>query len=292
MKKTIGYYLLLALTWPMQFFPLTFHFLFSDILYLLIYKVFGYRKNVVAENLKQSFPTMSDLERKEVEKKFYHNFADLFIETLYLNQTPYRKTAKRLVVENPELVKRLLDSGKNVILISGHLGNWEFTQLFRPEYNAQRFFVYKHLESKTFDQFYKRLRSRGAMPLEMRETYRTLHAHVSSGKQYITFMVSDQRPLKSELKHWITFLNQDTPVLTGTERVARKTNAAVVFAEITKIERGFHKARLELIAEDAENVREFEITHSFMKKLEDSIIAHSDEYFWTHKRWKYKREKN
>jgi len=292
MKKTIGYYLLLALTWPMQFFPLAFHFLFSDLFYFLIYRVFGYRKNVVADNLKHSFPMMSEMERKEVEKKFYHNFADLFIETLYLNQTPYRKTAKRLFVENPELVKRLIDSGKNVILIAGHLGNWEYSQLFRPEFNAQRFFVYKHLESKTFDQFYKRLRTRGAIPLEMRETYRTLHSVAKSGKQYIALMISDQRPLKSELKHWITFLNQDTPVLTGTERVARKTNAAVVFAEITKIKRGFQKARLELVTEDADNTEEFEITHLFMKKLEDSIIAHPDEYFWTHKRWKYKREMN
>jgi len=289
MKKTIGYYILLVLTWPMQFFPLAFHYLFADLFYFLIYKVFGYRKKVVADNLQHSFPQMSELERKRVERKFYHSFADLFIETLYYNHTPYRKVEKRLVVENLELVHRLLGEGKNVVMLAGHLGNWEYFQLFRTPLDGQKFYVYKQLGNKTFDQFYRRIRSRGAAPLEMRETYRTLLSVANSDSRYVVFTISDQRPLKSELKHWITFMNQDTPVITGTERIARKTKAAVVFTEFTRIKRGYQKLRFELITEDASNEPEFEITHSFMRKLEESIKAHPDQYFWTHKRWKYKK---
>jgi Kdo2-lipid IVA lauroyltransferase/acyltransferase len=292
MKKTFGYYILLVLTWPMQFFPLAFHFLFADLFYFLIYRVFGYRKKVVTENLRHSFPQMQEMERKQVEKKFYRSFADLFIETLYYNHTPYKKVKKRLVVENLELVHRLLGEGRNVVMLAGHLGNWEYFQLFRTPLDGQKFYVYKQLGNKTFDQFYRRARSRGATPLEMRETYRTLLSVANSESRYVVFTISDQRPLKSELKHWMTFMNQDTPVITGTERIARKTKAAVVFTEFTRIKRGYQKLRFELITEDASKTSEFEITHSFMHKLEESIIAHPDQYFWTHKRWKYKREKN
>jgi Kdo2-lipid IVA lauroyltransferase/acyltransferase len=290
MKKTPGYYLLLAITWPMQFFPLEFHFLFADILYFIIYKVSGYRKKVVEENLLHSFPQKSEKERKEVERNFYRGFADMFIETLYFTHANYKHTEKRLLVENVELVKELLNEGKNVILIAGHLGNWEYFQLIREKVSAERFFIYKHLESKTFDQYYKRLRSKAAVPLEMRDTYRTLYASAQSGNQYVAFFISDQRPLKNELTHWITFLNQDTPVLTGTERIAKKTNAAVLYTEITKVKRGYQKLRFELMTRDPRNCREFWITDEFMARLEKSVNEHPDQYFWTHKRWKYKRE--
>jgi Kdo2-lipid IVA lauroyltransferase/acyltransferase len=290
MKKTVGYYILLALTWPMQFFPLPFHFLFADLLYFLIYHVFGYRKKVVAENLLHSFPQKSDLERKSIEKKFYRNFSDMFIETLYYTHALFKQAGKRLKVENLELVEKLLADRKNVILLAGHLGNWEYFQLFQSKLNAQKFFVYKHLGNKTFDQYYRWLRSRAAAPLEMRETYRTLHSVTQSGKQYIAFMISDQRPLRGELSHWTTFLNQDTPVFSGTERIARKTKAAVVYTEITRVKRGYQKLRFELITQDIDSMKEFEMTDLFMNKLEDSIKLHPDQYFWTHKRWKYKRD--
>jgi KDO2-lipid IV(A) lauroyltransferase len=292
MKKTVGFYILSGLTWPMQFFPLAFHFLFADILYFLMYSVLGYRKKVVTENLKKSFPEKSDLERKKIEKKFYSGFADMFVETLYYKHTPYKKVKKRLVVENLELVHRLLGEGKNVMMLAGHMGNWEYFQLFRTPLDGQKFYVYKHLGNKTFDQFYKQIRSRGAAPLEMRDTYRTLISVANSDNRYVVFTISDQRPLKSELKHWITFMNQDTPVITGAERIARKTKAAVVFTEFTRIKRGYQNLRFELITEDASKTSELEITHLFMHKLENSIIAHPDQYFWTHKRWKYVREIN
>lgn len=290
MKKTVGYYILLVLTWPMQFFPLEFHFLLADLFYFLIYRVFGYRKTVVAENLRNSFPLKSDLERKSIEKKFYRNFADMFVETLYFTHAPSRKTGKRLKVENIELINTLLANGKNVIFLAGHLGNWEYFQLFGDKLYVSKFFVYKKLGNKTFDQFYRYLRSHGGTPLEMRETYRTLHSVTNSGTQFVTFMISDQRPLKSDLNHWITFMNQETPVLTGTEKIARKMDAAVVFTEITKIRRGYQKIRFELITQDSTENKELEITRIFMGKLEESINAYPDQYFWTHKRWKYKRE--
>jgi len=292
MRKTIGYYFLMAVTWPMQFLPLSFHYLVSDLVYVLVYHVTGYRKKVVEENLAKSFPEKTAKERKAIEKKFYWNFADLFIETLYYNHAPYKKVKKRLVVENLELVQRLLSEGRNVVMLAGHLGNWEYFQLFRTPLDGQKFYVYKQMGNKAFDQFYKRIRSRGAAPLEMRETYRTLLSVANSNNRYVVFTISDQRPLKTELKHWITFMNQDTPVITGTERIARKTNAAVVFTEFTRIKRGYQKLRFELITEDASCLPEFEMTHSFMQKLEKSIQAHPDQYFWTHKRWKYKREKD
>ena len=114
MKKTFGYYLLLVATWPMQFFPLGFHHFFSDVLYLIIYKMAGYRKRVVAENLRNAFPEKTESERKKIEKSFYQKFADLFIDTLYFTHTPFKRIKKRLVIENLELLRSLISANRNL----------------------------------------------------------------------------------------------------------------------------------------------------------------------------------
>jgi len=289
MNKTFGYYVLMGITWPMQFFPLRLHYVWSDLFYVILYHLVGYRKEVVALNLKNSFPDKTESERKEIARKFYHNFADMFIETLYFAHASEKKTNRLLHVENIELIHELLDKGKNIILISGHLGNWEYSHLFRDKLKAKRYYVYKHLESKTFDQYYKKLRSRGAEPLEMAETYRKLYSCVKSGQQYLALFISDQRPLAKELYYWVTFMNQDTPVYTGTEKIARNTNAAVVYTEITRMARGHCRLKLELLKEDIGVPKGYEITDMFMARLEESIRQYPDQYFWTHKRWKYSR---
>jgi KDO2-lipid IV(A) lauroyltransferase len=289
MKKTFGYVVLMVLTWPMQFFPLGFHYVFSNILFFLFYRVVGYRRKVVAENIRKSLPEKSAIERAAIVKKFYHHFADMFIEALYFTHTSYRKTSKLLEVENLELVHQLLAKGKNVILVSGHVGNWEYFQLFREKLDGLKYYVYKRMGNKTFDDFYKRIRSRGAEPLEMGETYRRLYSTVKSGEKYIAFFISDQRPLANELFYWLTFMNQDTPVMTGTEKIARNTNAAVVYTEIIRVKRGYARLRFELLKEDIGIPKGYEITDRFMARLEESIRQYPDQYFWTHKRWKYKK---
>ena len=56
-------------------------YLFSDIMYYLIYYIFSYRKKVVRENLKLAFPKMSIEERKKIEKKYYKYLTDIFLES-------------------------------------------------------------------------------------------------------------------------------------------------------------------------------------------------------------------
>ncbi|MCF8363229.1 MAG: lysophospholipid acyltransferase family protein [Prolixibacteraceae bacterium] len=292
MKKSIGYYILLGATWPMQLFPLEFHYLFSDLLYVFVYRVVRYRKKVVSTNLNNSFPEKSEKEKKEIEKSFYHSFCDMFIETLYFTHLNVQKEEKRLQIEGLDKVEENIAKGKNIIAVTGHFGNWEFLQLFIQKLSVRTYFVYKRLANKSFDQFYRELRSRAAIPLEMKQTFRQLITDKRNKKSFAALMISDQRPLRHEIKHWITFMNQDTPVMLGTEKIARKTDAAVFYLEVKQIKRGYHKATFELLFEEPAQTSDYEITDGFMKRLEKSIYESPHQYLWTHKRWKYKKEKS
>lgn len=289
MKKSPGYYILLAITWPMQLLPLGFHYFIADILYVLVYHVVGYRKGVVARNLRKSFPEKSPDELKAIEKQFYRGFADIFIETLYCTHINVEKQQHRLEVVNFKPIQDLLDKGENVLVVAGHFGNWEFMQLFKERVDVNKYFVYKKINNKTFDQFYRRLRGKAATPLEMKKVFRRLISDIQNKENYIAYFISDQRPVKPEIKHWVNFMNQDTPVMLGTEKIALKTNAVIYYMEIVRLKRGYHRVNFELLFEDSSKTKQYEITDAFMRRLEQSIREHPAQYLWTHKRWKFNK---
>lgn len=290
MKRSTGYYILRAFTWPMQLFPLEVHYWVSNVLYGLIYHLAGYRKAVVQKNLLNSFPEKTDKERKKIEKDFYKGFADMFVETLYFTHANLDKEANRLELENMELIEQLVERGKNVMAVCGHFGNWEFLNLKIHQLPVTTYFVYKQLNNKVFDQFYRDMRSRIAIPLEMKQTFRQLMTDTREKKPYAALFISDQRPMRSEIKHWVNFMNQDTPVMLGTEKIASKTNAAVVYLEIIKVKRGYHKVKFELLVEEPSTGQQYEVTDRFMARLEQSLRNYPDQYLWTHNRWKFKKE--
>ncbi|MFA9391636.1 MAG: lysophospholipid acyltransferase family protein [Prolixibacteraceae bacterium] len=291
MKKSLGYNILLVLTWPMQLFPLEFHYVVSDLLFGVLYYLIGYRKATVRINLRKSFPSKSSLELKQLERKFYHHFVDLFIETLYLVHINQKRNTKRLNFENVELINQLYAKGKNIICVTGHYGNWEFLRIHSVPLQHKLYAIYKKLNNPLFDRFFKDVREQdGAHLLEMRQTYKQLVLDTENGIPYFALFIADQRPIKQEIKFWMPFLNQDTPVLTGPEKMAKKTNSAVVWAEMKRLKRGYYKIVFKLITETPADEPEFEITRLFMSELEQAIQRCPEVWLWTHKRWKHQRE--
>ncbi|MBN2805267.1 MAG: lysophospholipid acyltransferase family protein [Prolixibacteraceae bacterium] len=290
MKKSIGYYLLHAFTWPMQLFPLEYHYLVSDFLCFFVYRIFRYRLTTVRQNLQKSFPEKSNDELLQIEQKFYHHFVDIFIETLYLTHISQKRHFKRLVFEGDELIEGLYQQGKSVICVTGHYGNWEFSRLFSVKVKHRLYAIYKKLNSPMFDRFFKDIRSKdGANLLEMRQTYKQLVSDSKNGIPYLAVFIADQRPVKSEIQYWMDFLNQDTPVLLGTEKIAKKTNAAVVWAEMQRLKRGYYKLVFRLITDDPASTEPYEITSRYMQELEKAVKRDPEFWLWTHKRWKHQR---
>jgi KDO2-lipid IV(A) lauroyltransferase len=105
----------------------------------------------------------------------------------------------------------------------------------------------------------------------------------------ISAFLSDQTPVRSEIKYWTTFLNQDTPVYLGTEKIASKYDMAVVFFNIQKIRRGYYNLNIELLYEHATGIPEYQITETHIKRLEEIIRQNPENWIWSHRRWKHKR---
>ena len=275
--------------------PLSVLYMISDIiLYPLVYYIARYRLKVVRKNLRNSFPDKSHNELKNIEKKFYHHFADLIVEVVYGYRVGDEEMRERVVFENVDLVEDLASKTHGVIACLGHMGNWEwlvdlnkrFVNPAMVEYN-----VYRQLKNHTSDNMMLELRSkRGGECIEKKQLLRKLVALRRSEHPFVVGMLSDQKPSKRSSYVWTQFLNQETAFLDGSEVLAHKFGFSAVYAHIWSPKRGYYRIRFEQITDDPELMQPEEMTKRYAELLEQNICAQSEQWLWTHNRWKWGRK--
>lgn len=292
MGTKIQYALLYAWVKIHAMLPMSVLYVLSDILYFIIYKVVKYRIRVVRRNLSASFPEKSEAERLRIEKGFYHHFADYIVETLKLAHISLEELQQRAYVQNPEVVDRLMDQGHPCcILLMGHFGNWEWYSGSTTRFQDARMYqIYRPLKNKAVDNLFIWLRTKfGSFVLSKYETGRELIRLQRNQVRSVVIFLADQTPSRQNLHYWTNFLHQDTAILTGAERLARKLNIPVIFLDVQMLRRGFYTLKLQLISDNPKETPENWITEEYARRMEKSILRHPEGWLWTHKRWKYNR---
>ncbi len=288
-----AYYLLLGVWYMLSLLPFWVHYLLSDLLYLLAYKIIGYRKKVVRSNLATSFPEKTQEELLQIEKGFYHFLGDYLAESVKLISISKKNLKKRLVFKGQEIVEQCVNDGQSCAVYLGHYCNWEWiTSLplwVTPK--AQCGQIYHPLENKVFDRVFLRLRQRmGAVCIPMQDTLRKILEYRQQGQPVVIGYISDQKPQWVNIHHWVDFLHHDTPVLTGTERIARKVKHAVFYLDVRRIRRGYYEAEFRLITREPQQMPEYRLTDIYYEMLEASIRRAPEFWLWSHKRWARTRE--
>jgi KDO2-lipid IV(A) lauroyltransferase len=291
--KNLLFYLVYGIIYLLSLLPLWVHYLFSDLIYVVVYHLLHYRVDMVRKHLADSFPEKSEAERREIEKGFYGWFCDYLVETLKLLTMSKRQLRRRMVFRGTELIDQTVADGQSCAVYLGHYCNWEWVTSLplwvSPE--AQCGQIYHALENAIFDRLFLKLRQRmGAVCIPMAETLRRIVKYRQEGREVVIGYISDQTPFWNNIHHWLDFLNHDTPVLTGTERLARQTGHAVFYLDVRCVRRGYYEAEFKLITRDPKAMKEFEITDSYFRQLEESIRRAPQYYLWTHNRWKRTHE--
>ena len=287
------YYLTYAVLWLFSLLPMWVHYLISDGIYVVVYHLVGYRKKMVRKNLSDSFPEKSEAEIIEIEKAFYSWFCDYLVETIKLLTISKRNLKRRMVFKGTEVVDEIVESGQSCAVYLGHYCNWEWiTSLplwVTPK--AQCGQIYHVLENSEFDRLFLNLRQRmGAVCIPMAETLRRLAEFRQQKQPVVIGYISDQVPFWNNIHHWLDFLHHDTPVLTGTERLAGSAGHAVLYIDVQRPKRGYYVAEFKLIERDPKQTKDFELTDAYFKMLETSIQRAPQYWLWTHHRWKRSHE--
>lgn len=258
----------------------------SDVLTFLV-RLIGYRREVIRINLSKSFPEKSEEEIRSLRHAYYQYMCDLTLETFKMMRLTETQVKERVRLVNPDVAERLAEKNQSCILAVGHYGNWEWYgggfQLSTPH---QMVIIYRPLSNAYFDRMMQRLRTRFGMEItSMQQSLRTMLANRS--RLTATAFVGDQAaPVNA---HWMTFLNQDSSVYTGIEKMAKKLNYPVVYLHPERKARGYYTMKLEVLVEDPSTTKDNEITELFTRRLEKDIRENPVIWLWSHKRWKIGR---
>jgi KDO2-lipid IV(A) lauroyltransferase len=282
------YYITFPFIWLTSLLPLNILYFFANGFYVLIYYVFGYRKKIVIQNLKNSFPEKSEEEIHIISKRFYHHFCNLFFEIIKQISISSKEFKNRVKYKNPEILHDLYAKGKSCMIVTAHYGNWEWPAALTDLTKYKSMSVYKPLTNKPLENMLSRMRTRfGAEVVPMNQAIRTIIKYRNANLPTMAYFIADQTPMFHHTQYWTKFLNQETPVYLGVEKIARQFNMAVLYYKMVKIGKGKYEIEIIKLFEETANLPEFEITEAHVRVLEQTIIEKPEYWLWTHRRWKW-----
>lgn len=270
--------------------PLGVLYMVSDVLCFFQNYIIQYRKKVVVENLENSFPDKSAQEIQTIAKKFNKNFCDFTIETIKGITISQDKIDQHISVENMDIMQRIYDENKNVMVLCGHVFNWEWLKGLGAHLPTPNIYAVYHVAKNEFvNDIIKKSREKfngETIPMQ-RATEEIMR--IENNGDSLFLMVADQSPYKKAIRYDLQFLNQTTPVFQGFDKLARRKNMGIVYLNITKPKRGQYRYEVIEITPDGDTFKENEVVHKFFNLLEKNIQQDPANYMWTHKRWKYKK---
>ena len=269
------------------------NYLGSDIGCFFLYHLVRYRRKVVRDNLVKSFPEKSAKEIKKIEKQFYHNFCDLIVETLKLRRMKTSDVLQHFTVTNPELLEELSQKGRSVFLAMHHSSNWEWFWNIQHTLSSHRHFaIYKKLENQYFDTLVFKLRTNFSDDKDIMIEDRALKGTLDRIKDSTNavLLLGDQSPRGAETDYWTEFLHRDTCWYTGLEKLAKMYDYAVVYTEVSRPKRGLYNVNFHLICEDPKSTSDGSILEQYVRHTERFIKNNTDNWLWSHRRWKHSRK--
>ena len=283
------YCLIYPLIWILSILPLRVLYFISDIIYVFLYYIIGYRKKVVRRNLKLSFPEKSLEELLKIEKKSFHHFVDIFMEMIKSFSISKKEIAKRIIIENPEVINSYINNNKSVIVLSSHHANWEWSPYLMDQLvSCKTYAAYSKIGNKYFDKKIKSSRTKfGANFIPTKEIIELMQINADHNKIGIYGFLGDQSPQLKKTYYWNNFMGIRVPIITGAEMLAKRFNYPVVYLQTNIVKRGYYRSKFINLVKDPRDFADYQITDMFLEVLEKQIRANPGYYFWTHNRFKH-----
>jgi len=288
--QLLAYILIYPILWIVSMLPFRILYFVSDLLYILMYYVIGYRKNAVKENLNLVFPNKSEAELRTVLKKFYHHLCDMVVESIKSMNISIDSMKSRYKFNNLDIITGYEKQNKSIILMCAHYGSWEWIFILQTYTTHRSYAIYKRLQNKYFDRLVKSIRARyNSYLITTKETFSVMEEAKKNGVLSMSGFASDQSPKIDKARYWADFMGINVPVHTGAEALAKKLDMPVVFFSVKRIKRGYYEATFQTLAEKPKSFNDYEITDRYLKLVEAQINEAPEYYLWTHKRWKHRK---
>lgn len=293
--KNIAYHILFVVWYAVSCLPMWVLYAISTLLSIILFYIVRYRRKVVHQNIKASYPELSSKRRWMIERRFYLHFCDLFMESIKYFSISEKNIRKRMRFKGVELLEQSAKNGRSCGVFLGHYANWEWissmplwidtslclcTQLYHP------------IENLVTDRLLAYTRQRwGGVNINAEHSIRELVKYRQMGKPILIGFIADQTPVYDNIHYWTNFLNHpETPVFTGAEKIMQKFDMDVYYLDVRRIRRGHYVAEYKLITTEPQKYGEFELTEIYTRMMEHTINRAPAYWLWSHKRWKRTKE--
>lgn len=263
----------------------------SNVLSFLLLHVIRYRRQVIEENLRLSFPEKSTSDINQITKGFYRNLADLIVEIIKLPSLSPDEIMQRVQFKDAALIQSKIQAGQTVIGMTSHQGNWEWIPGSLVLNGIPIDSIYKPLTDPFFEKLMYQIRSSfGAVPTPMNTLPRQMVARKHVAR--MIGLMSDQVPDVPEQAYWTDFLHRDSPFYPGAERLARSRKLPVFYMDTVRVRRGYYEVTFRTVAEPPyDDLPLGTIMGRYRDMLEATIRTTPSDWLWSHKRWKHWRGK-
>ena len=265
--------------------PMNVLYLFSPLLQTILTSITNYRKDVIYQNLKNSLVDEEDTTIHKIRSDNYQHLSEIILENLKVFSGGSFRSSLSFDIANPEILNSLFEEKKDVILMTGHLGNWELGFSHASEFFKHDVYgVYKEQSNEEFDKYLYKLRTqRGLTLITEKQFVRSILSEKEVPRIFV--LIPDQSPKTNKSIAFFTFLNQRTAFSTSLEKIAVRFDLPVVFADIVKIKRGQYQSRLMWLYKGKGDHPK--ITSQYAKHLERNILSDPSIWLWSHRRWKH-----
>lgn len=266
-------------------------YVFSDMVFILIYYIIRYRRKTVQNNLKIALPHLSETEHKRIEKEFYKHMCDMFLEMIKTLSITAEEMDKRFQFTNIEVVHEFEKKQKSIILMYSHYASWEWSIALGRHISFKGYGIYKKIQNPYFDKLVRDIRSKfDATLINTKSTIKEVTQNQEKGILGLYGFISDQTPRPQKTHYWEEFMGKVVPIHTGGEMLAKKLNMSTVFMKVEKVKRGHYQATFIPITDNPREIPDYQVTYRFIKEVEKQILEKPEYYFWTHKRWKHSKK--
>ncbi len=277
------------LIWVLSKLPMRILYMKSDFFYFLIYHVFGYRKQVVLDNLKLAFPEKPEDELLKIRKKFFKHLMDLMMESVKAFSISEKEILKRYTYINPELVNKYAKEGKSIALVGAHQANWEWSTSLPKVLDINVYGAYTKLNNKYFEKAVRNSRQKfGVNGYKTSEMVRGMQQRFSNNEQGAYILLSDQSPQPHKTYYWREFFNIKVPIHTGAEMLSKRFDLVVINYVTRKVKRGYYETEFQLITDCPKDFENYQITDLYTELTEKNILEQPEFYLWSHKRFKHR----
>ena len=256
---------------------------------LLGYRPFGIRRGVVERQIADSFPELGEREVRALARGAYESLGRTTVEAAIL-PTLGREGVLGLVdrVEGWAQVEEAMALGRGLILVAGHLGNWELGGAYIAARGVPIDAIARGQGNPLFDEYITATRTRlGMTVVHDAEAVRRTPRSIRSGRAVAFLMDQGVRGLAST---FVPFFGRPAKTPRGPAVFALRLRVPVVFVAPLREPNARFRMVFERVPvhETGDRERDVDtIVATYTQVLEKWVRERPEQYFWHHRRWKH-----